>query len=41
MVQPKYPTVDDLIEINRRVLNQIRVRKADRPALTGRKSCLG
>jgi death-on-curing family protein len=33
MAQPKYPTVDDLIEINRRVLNQIRVRKADRPAL--------
>ncbi len=33
MAQVKYPTVKDLIEINKRVLSEIRVKKADRSAV--------
>jgi hypothetical protein len=31
-----YPTIDDLIELNRRVLGEIRVKKADRHQVLSR-----
>jgi death-on-curing family protein len=34
MIRTKYPTVEELIEINKRVLQEIKVKKADRSALT-------
>lgn len=33
MVQVKYPTVEDLIEMNKRVLSEVRAKKADRSAV--------
>ncbi len=36
MARVKYPTVDELIELNRRVLGEIRVKKADRHRVLSR-----